>query len=204
MSSRCFPEPSPALTIFDWDDTFFPRTWLQNIGVPATLEPEHIPRGFIDYFQPLTKIISTILVEALRHGKVYIVTNAREFWIHRCIDFYVPGLKGHIKNMHIVSAQDKFAEKFPEDVDQWKIEAFKEIKAQLQEERSIISIGDSQSERIALHKVFSGSNSKHYTKCIKFLEHPDYNFLLRQLNLISNTMDYIYAQASDIDIYITL
>ena len=69
-----------TLIIFDWDDTLFPTYWLVSTGI--NMRSIDDIRKYLVYFKELDTIVSKLLYEALRLGKVIIVTNASIDWIH--------------------------------------------------------------------------------------------------------------------------
>lgn len=68
-----------TLIIFDWDDTLFPTYWLISTGI--NMRSLDDIRKYLVYFKELDTIVSKLLYEALRLGKVIIVTNASIDWI---------------------------------------------------------------------------------------------------------------------------
>ena len=87
-------------------------------------------------------------------GRVYIVTNAAEGWCELSAARFLPKVYGIVESdITIISARTKYEKLYPKQYQKWKIEAFLETRADMEEEAvtNLISIGDNDFEIQAAH-----------------------------------------------------
>ena len=81
----------------------------------------------IMFFSGLDIILYKLLSRFIQYGKVIIVTNAMEKWVHITSEI-LPNTKQLIdNNIDIISAKDVYQEKFPDEMYIWKKLIFKQI-----------------------------------------------------------------------------
>lgn len=181
--STCSSSPLvDTFFIFDWDDTLFPTTWLQQHGLfscemALTFEQQV-------QLEKMAQCVQSTLQQATQMGKVVVITNAERGWIERSCTKFMPSLVECLRSIDIISAraEHEFSSRSPAE---WKRLAFElEIEcfydmSQAGEYRNIISVGDSQHEVDALNSV-ANSFPKCFGKSIKLLELPSIEQLMHQ------------------------
>ena len=148
------PKQSQTAIIFDWDDTILPTSILtpyEYLLVDTELE---IPPALKKRLDQLDRIGSELLNRAKMFGRVYIVTNAAEGWCELSAARFLPKVYGIVESdITIISARTKYEKLYPKQYQKWKIEAFLETRADMEEEAvtNLISIGDNDFEIQAAH-----------------------------------------------------
>jgi hypothetical protein len=99
------PKSHQSCIIFDWDDTLLCTTFLNPNGY-ATNDP--VPNSFIGFLLKLEKVVIEILTESLKHGKVFIITNAAEGWVEFSSKKYMPKVYKLLPKISVVSARSKY------------------------------------------------------------------------------------------------
>lgn len=178
-----------TVIIFDWDDTL--------------LCTRHLTRVTRGSSGPLAVQLRTIeaharqlLETAMRVGHTFIITNAQSGWVEESATQWLPGLVPLLEKVPVISAQSRYAEKFPDDVGQWKVQAFLDVKKQFDAEvlTNLVALGDSRWEMEAT-QVMSGQFSEALVKTIKFQECPSAADLVKQLGLVASKFEQILANA---------
>lgn len=135
-----------TLIIFDWDDTIFPTNWTINNGLNIN-DSSSIDRH-ITYFQDLDNTVFQLLQKLSQRGKIIIVTNAVASWVYSCCEL-LPKTKKIINNTKVISARNLYQTK-TNDIQHWKILAFKNEINNHNSVINVISIGDAEYEYNAL------------------------------------------------------
>ncbi|KAK8793288.1 hypothetical protein WA158_004647 [Blastocystis sp. Blastoise] len=190
-----------CITIFDWDDTLMPSTWLSDHVSEEkcfSTEVKHQLQNVEDY-------VYLVLSQALQLGVVVIVTNSEEGWVEYCCDHFFFRLRSLMSSINIVSARTKYQDIVPLP-HLWKQQAFQDIIGDYKSflpynaSFSIISIGDSTHERNALNNMKSLFHIHGYLKSIKFIDNPSLFQLRRELDYVYTTFRSIIEKPSDLDI----
>ena len=205
--------------IIDWDDTLFPTTWTTKNNI--NLVDINSIANYKLYFLELDKTIST-LVESLNDvGDIYIVTNANIKWIKTCLTVLNLTRKTIIdKKIRIVSARDSYSQTTNSPTE-WKILTFQDIMEDIMNKINnvkpntiinIISIGDAMYEYMALINLDSfiktyisnkskfGCNFNYLLKNIKFIEKPDFDYIIDQIQVLQKNKDDIVNKLGFIDL----
>ena len=74
------PLPVDVVIFFDWDDTFFPSTFLASKGYRLDTPTERL-RDLREPLRELEVCVADVLRLALNFGNVIIVTNAEKGWV---------------------------------------------------------------------------------------------------------------------------
>lgn len=90
----------------------------------------------------------------------------------------------------MLSARQGYEEQFPGDCHRWKIEAFKNIKKNFDENiiTNLICLGDSNIEMEAAHALAKQFNQV-LIKTIKFRENPKPDELVKQQELVNDKFE---------------
>ena len=191
-----------TIFIFDWDDTLFFTTHLnpsKNNVFFYESKTEKKLMNTIEYY------VVEILNKALSKGKVLIITNSSDGWVHSCAKFYYPNLLPILDKINIISARELYQEKFPNEPITWKIKTFNDLKQKFHFEKCLVSniicIGDNNSEIIAAKKL--GENFKNcLVKTIKFKDKPNLTDLIKQIILINEQILRVYNYPKSLTIQV--
>ena len=191
--------------IIDWDDTLFPTTWVNTNKI--NMSDVNSVKDYKLYFLELDKTVSNFLESFNKIGDIYIVTNANIKWIKSCLNILNLTRETIIQNnIRIVSARDSYAQT-GNSPSEWKTRTFQDILEDIIKKillnlkpntcLNIISLGDAQYEYIALINLDSyfktnkliknspdSSNINYLLKSIKFIEKPEFDYIIDQLQVI--------------------
>jgi hypothetical protein len=209
------------LFIIDWDDTLFPTTWINKNNIDFNK-----PNSFSEYklyFLELDKTINQLLESLDKVGDIFIVTNASINWIKSCL-VNLNLTRGTIikNNIRIVSARDSYSQHNSSPTE-WKILTFQDIIEDIIGKINknikpntiinIISIGDAMYEYIALINLdnfiksyIANKNNKdkknfnYLLKNIKFIEKPDFDFIIDQMQVLHKNSNDIINKLEFIDL----
>jgi len=67
--------PDDTTIFFDWDDTFLASSWLIKNGY-SSANAGPMKQEFIEMGESLSAVVQPLLIEAMKFGRVAIVTNA--------------------------------------------------------------------------------------------------------------------------------
>lgn len=195
---------SNTLTIFDYDDTFLPSTYLASLGLRVD-ENDPLPRELTEELATLEAQVIKILKTSLRHGVVKIVTNAEEGWIELSGGRFMPKLTSYLLDnpaIKLVSARTQFEVDYPDNPSSWKIAAFSAEVDDCypgKQDLNVLVLGDSLSERDAAHALSSRMPSS-CVKSVKLVERPTISQLLRQITLLQGTFGDLVNHFSSFDV----
>ena len=193
------PKQHNSIIIFDWDDTLLPTTYLTPGGVFD--ENIKLPDTDKEKFQKLEQAVLKILTEAVEKGNVYIITNAGNGWVEFSANRFYPSIMPVLGKIKIISARGQYEKQFPGNSRQWKIEAFLNLKknVNLKLVTNIICVGDSLFEMEA-GRILASKFTEAFIKTIKFREAPKLDELLKQLKLVSVQFGSIYSSIKNLTI----
>lgn len=208
------------LFIIDWDDTLFPTSWINKNSIdfnkPNTYSEYKL------YFIELDKTISSLLESLHNISDIWIVTNASIKWIKSCLIVLNQTRNIIIKNnIRIVSARDTYSHNNSSPTE-WKILTFQDIIEDILTKISknmksntyinIISIGDAMYEYNALMNldIFLKSFIANKNKCeknfnyllknIKFIEKPEFDLIIDQIQVLDKNKHNIINKLEFIDL----
>ena len=209
--------------IIDWDDTLYPTTWVNKNSIDVS--KTNLLQEYRIYFLELDKTISSLLESLNQVGDIWIVTNANLNWIKSCLTSLELTKKTIITNkIRIVSARDSYSTNSSSPTE-WKILTFQDIMEDIIKKISkrikpntyinIISIGDAMYEYIALINLDnfiktytnkflplaqSNHQLKYFLKNIKFIEKPDFDYVIDQMNVLEKNKNDIVNKLEFIDL----
>jgi len=192
-----------TLIIFDWDDTLFPTSWLVQNNI--NLSDEQTRNKYIILFTRLDTLINQLLIIAMKHGKVIIVTNAVNKWIELSLNM-LPNTKKLIhNNIDVISARELYQEKHPDQMGLWKRLVFQNYvndHFKTHPLQNIISIGDAEHEFNALIELYNAHSvvKKRILKTVRFIKDPTFESLLDQLNVFKNCLVQIIRSKKHMDL----
>jgi len=160
-----------TITIFDWDDTLYPTTYIMH---------NHIN---INYFTELDSNLRKLLEKILSYGKVIIITNATVPWVKYCLK-QLPRTNELINaRIQIISARQLLT-----SISNWKTNTFIKVINQITStniKNNIISIGDADYEYNALVNLNAQLKKPNILKSIKLKSAPSPQLIIKQLKLIT-------------------
>ena len=195
------PKQHNSLIILDWDDTLIPTSFLTPDGV----FPEKIllSQCEFDKLKEIEKNVYIVLKESIEKGQAYIITNACANWVQFSASVFYPSITDLLKKVKIISARGEYEQSFPDNLRQWKIQAFSNLIKDFDENlvTNIICIGDSLFEMEA-GRILASKFKEAFIKTIKFREAPKLDELLKQLKLVANQFGTIYSSIKNMTIRI--
>lgn len=194
-----------TLYIYDWDNTLYPSTYIAE-NILNNNEQQKITQ--------IEKIIIDLLNQSLKHGLVYIITNADRSWVDQCILKYYPDLPKKVQPINIISARESY-QRITSDSILWKVYSFQHYLAFFSQDNSIdkniICIGDSFDEHIAAKELVKSiknneknDDEKTLLKSIKLQSNPTLDQLYNQLAYLLHSIEFIHSNDSNVHINIGL
>lgn len=196
----CSESSSETLVICDWDDTLFPTSSLQLLGLlygDIALCEDHM-----EQIVRLTASVEKLLRIALQFGKVVIVTNAQKGWVEKCCRRVMPSLLPLFEQIEIVSARSTY-ERCATNPSEWKRLAFDHeveiLETSGAQQYDIVSLGDSIHEQQAIISLCD-SRATCCGKSFKFMKTPTMEDLIIQHDLMSSSFSDILEYNGNLDI----
>mmetsp|Transcript_2151 Transcript_2151/g.4813 ORF Transcript_2151/g.4813 Transcript_2151/m.4813 type:complete len:368 (-) Transcript_2151:680-1783(-) len=193
------PKTAQTVTIFDWDDTLLCTTHLEM------QQRQHgaIPAQVREQLAGLERVVTTLLTQASKVGKVFIITNASEGWVQHSAQMCLPNLAPHLQPVLIISARAGFEAAFPGDSHAWKMHAFLQVqnKLHLEAVTNLVSVGDSHIEMDAVH-LLGRSFAHALVKTVKLWERPTPYELQKQLEVVAEKLPEIYRSGTTLNIWL--
>lgn len=205
-SNLALDQSLETLLIFDWDDTLFPTTRLEQLGCKSGQLCD-LPADDQAHFKELSGYVERTLCLAKGLGRVAIVTNAAAGWVeHSCNNFF-PNLTPLLEELDIISARSSYERYAPGCPVAWKRLAFEDLVAAAFEEfdkdqmRNILSIGDAMFEHDALTAVTQ--NMPHcLSKTLKLSESPTLMHLIEEQRVLGSCLEEVVSQDVSLDLEI--
>lgn len=193
-----------TVTLYDWDDTFFPSTYLAERGIAIDDDDDQLPDHLIEELSQLEEIVIKILQCALHCGVVKVITNAERGWVELSGSRFMPRLTNFLKanSIKIVSARTSYEADFPDSPSCWKTAAF---AAEVDESfpdadyLNVLVLGDSLSEREAAHNLALRRPTS-CVKSVKLVERPNVIQLQRQIALLHGSFHDIRQHFGSFDV----
>lgn len=122
-------------------------------------------------------------------------------WVEHSARKYIPGILSTLEKVTVISARGNYEKEFPGQYHEWKVQAFLEVRRQLNSQivTNLISLGDSTIEMDAVH-VMGREFSQALVKTIKFREIPSPDELAKQLDLVHQKFPRICLNARNLKI----
>lgn len=207
-SNSSVEEVAKTTAILDWDDTICPSTYLASLGLRVD-DAGSLPLALQKQLSQLEEAVINIVKEALRFGKVVVITNAEAGWVELSGKRFLPRVVSFLTthDIKIVSARTSFESDFPDAPSSWKMAAFSQEVAVMfpnEDELNVLVLGDSMSERDAAHALSTRlPNSR--VKTVKFVERPSIDQLMRQVQLVAQSLPDLatYASSFDVDLVVS-
>jgi hypothetical protein len=199
--------------IVDWDDTLFPTNWITKNQIDIT-NINSINKYKL-FFIELDKILAGFINNMNNFGTVYIISNASLSWLKNCLNI-LPGTRNVVmkNNIRLISARDIYSPKYQSTME-WKVSCFQDVLSEVLNKLygkinnnnylNIMSFGDANYEYIALlnlDKFFklNNPNINYLLKNVKFMEKPDFNFIIEQISVLNKNLPIIVNQLNFVDL----
>ena len=188
--------------VLDYDDTLCPSSWIsaapERVHAATDADAECLRR--------LEDGIEALLqrAEAL-NCKVVIITNADEDWVRFSSQQFLPRIVPLLQNLRVVSAR-RYEHLYPGRRVCWKAAAFTHVaKAFFHGEdpsgtrpREIVSIGDSNDERLAVRAAAAPLDAT--AKAIKLVDAPSLDTVACQLVAVTAALPFLAAAKTSVDV----
>jgi len=196
-----------TVTVFDWDDTLLPSSFLSSQGYRIDSNKEMSSEMKKQLSQLESSVVGFIELALAKGDKVYIITNAERGWVELSAQKFLPSVVPLLSRLEVISARSTYEDRFPESPLQWKYYAFQHNLAKAftddLKSKSVISFGDSHVERQVVRAVAKSFHNS-MAKSIKFAERPSLEQLRRQVELVTKCFQNIYCHQGDLDLMLTI
>lgn len=118
-----FPSSYVAVIIFDWDDTICPSSFVDQYKVESYND---LPLHCQNLFKEISRCAEKCLSMASKFGKVLLITNSDEGWVHYSAERFLPHMLPVLNSglYKIVSARTRYEQYYPNQPLCWKAAAF--------------------------------------------------------------------------------
>lgn len=193
--------PGETVIIFDWDDTLFPTTALDD--TPSGSECDGLHR--------LVREAKRTLERAMElSDKVVIVTNATDGWIEQCCEDWFQDLVPTLDKLEFMSARSAWEPTGIMTPTGWKAAAFDDLVNKFYSRnwrstwKNIIVVGDACYEHDAMQNVISQAPHELIKRCrsksIRFAPQPTASMLACELQGLRDNFDNIVTQDTSLDL----
>lgn len=163
------PASHQSIVIFDWDDTILATTFLvqyQQILYDAVVP---LPNNIRSKLEELDTVACNLVKASKKYGKVYIVTNAAEGWVQMSAEKFMPKTNQELDGITVISARSRYEKMYPRNYQKWKIEAFLETRADMEEHAitNLVALGDNNFEIEAAY-ILGAQFKNAFIKTVKF------------------------------------
>jgi hypothetical protein len=196
-----------TLFVFDWDDTLLPSSWLHQTGIlpNPTSKDMGAKQEHRDLCETVAPHVAALISRAKEFGQVMIVTNATKCWVEHGCALFMPSILPLILSIPIISAFDLY-EYSSSNPMMWKKYAFQNDLLYMafnglpMNKRNIISIGDGEPERHAVHALTYSPYGTILAKSLKFREKPSPVMLIEELKATLKAIPFFVASLEPLDL----
>ena len=128
------------------------------------------PTALANKLRELDEVSVQLISKSKELGKVYIITNAADGWIELSANRFLPRVYQEIqKDVKIISARAHYERQFPRNYQKWKVEAFLETRADMEELAltNLVALGDNIFEIEAAY-ILGAQYKNAFIKTVKF------------------------------------
>jgi len=201
LAGQTFEE---TLIVFDWDDTLLPTSWLEKQGLLRSGRVT-MSKEAQSALQLLADRAIEVLQEAMKYGRVVIITNAAEGWVQESCHHFLPAVEAFLSYIPVVSARSAYEPAGIHSPTEWKSLAFqREVGAFCEglaegQHGNIVSVGDSVHEHLALIGA-AGGHKGCLSKSLGLAERPSIQQLTEELELVAGSFEEVALFDSDLDV----
>lgn len=172
---------SPALIVFDFDDTLLPTTYLGERIDLQSPDMESLTSSQQHQLSALDSEIVDLLTRALHLGSVKVVTDGGHGWVEHAAAYFLPRTARFISryDVEVLSARSLHQDRYPDSSSARKAAVFADEIAAVGA-RTLLSVGDSESERYAACSA-AGTLGWSAIKILKLAQDPDTREVRRQV-----------------------
>mmetsp|Transcript_2451 Transcript_2451/g.3479 ORF Transcript_2451/g.3479 Transcript_2451/m.3479 type:complete len:219 (+) Transcript_2451:115-771(+) len=193
-----------TITIFDWDDTLLPSSWLLLMNA-ANISPAQLKKQpkIVEALEFHQRHVVDCLMQAKSHGPVAIITNSLEGWVQASARMFLPQVLDVLSDIPIISGQSLCHHLSP-DPWIWKHYAFSFycgaiLNTQDIDIHSIFSVGDSPQERASLVRTAQDIPGV-LMKSVKLSPTKSLGELSLQLQHLSTNLTSLYSAPCNQDL----
>lgn len=154
----------------------------------------------------LDSSVVTLLNSARKLGSGCIVTNADNGWVEQCARERLPSSANLLSQarISIVSARSRYESVIPHAPMQWKLCAFRDLMLERQTATNVISVGDSNAERTAVHAAKQYLPCKlAVSKAVVFKAAPSIRKLRHQICECGALLERLVEHKKDLDVRVS-
>ena len=193
-----------SIIIFDWDDTLFCTSYLEDKYNISNNENIQINEQDKINLIKLEEKVFKILNLAINFGDTYIVTNSSEGWVKYVTSIFYPLVNKFLfdsNKIKIISARKLYENEYPNFQSIWKLATFIDISKLYNNNvlTNIMCFGDSNLEIEAINRI-SPLFKESYIKAIMFMQNPNILQLNKQLKLCIKEFSKIHSEVKNISI----
>ncbi|EGZ28715.1 hypothetical protein PHYSODRAFT_552409 [Phytophthora sojae] len=219
-----------TVVVFDWDDTLCPSSWLHAQDLLPKFRGHQISvtPAQREVLALIGAHVARLLQKAVAYGPVFVVTAAEYGWVEMSAALYLPAVQSilALPDVHIVSARSWYEQTYGLGGDSatWKQEVMQLIArkcfaAAASQETVVngaraysrdptapqdayfnfLSIGDSMAERDACYAAVQNV-SRTFAKTLKFVEHPNAEEVLQQVELTHDSFEQMCGWDNNLDL----
>jgi hypothetical protein len=130
------------------------------------------------------------------------VTNAAEGWVQLSAHRFLPKVFAELTSeIKIISARTRYEKLYPRNYQKWKVQAFLETLADMEEEAitNLIALGDNMFEIEAAY-VLGAQFKSAFIKTVKFRQSPSTNELIKQIKLVTAQFELICTSPKNLTV----
>jgi hypothetical protein len=188
------------IVFLDYDDTILCTTMLDQCGYKLNSELDNLFAN--RYLLQLDRVVANYLQKLVLISHVYIITNSETGWVYLSSHKFLPQSSNILDHITVISGNSTYSGSYPGDYVLWKYLSMKDCLSVNNFHRysllNIISIGDSDVEKNAVHKLVND-----YSNCciknIKFIEKPSCEVLINEINKCSEKIDDLMIIGDNLD-----
>jgi len=146
-----------------------------------------------------------LLKVCLKHGHTSIISNGTKAWIDSTMIKFMSKLRAFLKEnpvIRVISARDKYMDRYPDKHTTWKIKAFREeIKYRFPETTTVdlLIIGDGRPEKDSA-KIFMGREQEFQVRMVRISEKSSIDMLEGQLRFIRTSVSDILNKYGEMNL----
>eukprot|EP00441_Pelagodinium_beii_P041983 CAMPEP_0197633212 /NCGR_PEP_ID=MMETSP1338-20131121/9620_1 /TAXON_ID=43686 ORGANISM="Pelagodinium beii, Strain RCC1491" /NCGR_SAMPLE_ID=MMETSP1338 /ASSEMBLY_ACC=CAM_ASM_000754 /LENGTH=349 /DNA_ID=CAMNT_0043204823 /DNA_START=196 /DNA_END=1245 /DNA_ORIENTATION=- len=209
--------------IFDWDDTLFPTSYVNDTVQPElqNLVEGELPAIFEKPLRLHAEALEATLRAARKLGKIAIVTLAARPWVHTSANRFLPGLdlEGLFNELDIqvsyaregVSKQAVWSAQTEPGVNVYQLMKQKAMKRALKRNYGsgdthmhVVNIGDSMIEHKAITEVLWRQDGRSICKTVKLLSEPAIEILTLELQILALCYNRLVSTSSEMDLDVSI
>lgn len=194
-----------TMIIFDWDDTLVPTTYLFSSHPGSLVESFEMPFTLKETLDACAVSALATLESAKQCGHVVIITNSETGWIDLATQRFFPLLTEVLSDVPKLSARSAFESADAAMPVHWKVRAFEQaienFYGTTTRLRNIVAVGDADHDRAAFFLATERLPAV-FAKSLKLTEQPDAEYIVKEQELIRESMPMLATHEGMLDLCI--